>query len=144
MSKKQEETVIAVNKDKTYGIAMSEDKLCVTVYQRKQYTEDTEVPMKFNKAVNYKFYAAGEYGPWQLAPKPYQVNIDRALVWIYDMMVMDKIDGAEDVRCLSTIVESERKTFVEQLPEILSNLKTSGSVSSLEETKPISGSDSMD
>lgn len=108
-TEQQINNIIVVNKDKTYGIQLEEARLNVTTYTRKLYTEDTQVPMMFDKTVGYKFYAKGEYGPWVETSRPYKANLDVAIQWVIELMIQDGLEVDQDITKLPALINSIKK-----------------------------------
>ena len=132
----KEENVVPVNPQGTYGIHIEQDRLNVVVYSRKQYTEDTTVPYKVSGAIEYKFYKAGDFGNWQLAPRPYKASIEQALLWVHELMLRDNLEGAKDLQVWATTISESKsllsETWLSTLTERLAQsglLKNSDSMS---------------
>lgn len=120
-AKKEEttENIIPVNKDKTYGIAVEPNRLNVIIYSRKLYKQDTQVPTRFDKEVGYKFYKAGDYSAWALAPKPYKPDLVSAIMWVAEMMLQDSQEGSQS---LDNIV-GDLKSIKDDLETTISKVK---------------------
>ena len=125
----QESSVIPVNKDKTYGIAIDSKRFYVAIYKRKKYTEDQSIPYRSNGQVLYKFYKAGDYSDWQLAPRPYHNSLSAALKMVAELMLQDGLEESRDLLDLAATIEKvkEEVSWIDptspSLKEISSALK---------------------
>jgi hypothetical protein len=100
--------VVLIDTEGVYGLKTY--KYGYELYVRRKFLKDTVIEIKVPATAEIRktLFRAGEFGPWQLAAKPFHGKLDTLLVSVHQMMVKDRISESLSIKNLEGIIrESE-------------------------------------
>lgn len=103
-----ESDIIIVDSEGKYGVRTY--KYGYELHMRRKYDRDTIVETFAPKTKETKqvLFKAGEFGPWQIAPRPYHSKLDTLFTVLHQWMVKDKIAEAGTFNNIAQLIrESE-------------------------------------
>lgn len=105
-----ESDIIVVDTDGKYGVRTY--KYGYELHVRRKYNRDTLIETVNNKTKETKqtLFKAGEFGPWQLAPKPFHGKLDTLFATLHQWMIKDKISESGTFKNVAEMIrESEQR-----------------------------------
>jgi hypothetical protein len=106
----EESNIIVVDTEGRYGVRTY--KYGYELHVRRKYNKDTLVENFSPKTKESKqvLFKAGDFGPWQFAPKPFHGRLEALFTTLHQLMVKDKItEAASFVNIAKIILESEQR-----------------------------------
>lgn len=100
----EQSNVVLIDSEGIYGVRTY--KFGYELYVRRKYKKDTIVETKgISSEIKTVVYKAGDYGPWQIAAKPYHKTMDSVLLTTFHHMIKDGISESSNISNLRQIIK---------------------------------------